>query len=65
MLMLSEPQIEIVMTAAGGLPVEKRGLFVERVAARLQLNGTRFTAADLDAAVRLAMQGLSHTPALP
>jgi len=39
MLMLSEPQIEIVMTAAGGLPAEKRGLFVERVAARLQLNG--------------------------
>ncbi len=53
------------MTAAGGLPAEKRGLFVERVAARLQLNGTRFTAADLDAAVRLAMQGLSHTPAPP
>jgi hypothetical protein len=25
---LSEPQIEIVMTAAGGLPAEKRGLFV-------------------------------------
>ena len=44
MLMLSEPQIEIVMTAASGLPAEKRGLFVERVAARLQLNGTRFTA---------------------
>jgi hypothetical protein len=61
MLTLSEPQIEIVMNAAGGLPAEKRGLFVERVAARLQLSGTRFTAADLDAAVRLAMQGLSHT----
>ena len=61
--MLSEPQIEIVMTAANGLPAEKRGLFVERVAARLQLNGTRFIAADLDIAVSLAMQGLSHTPA--
>jgi hypothetical protein len=63
MLILSEPQIEIVMTAASGLPAEKRDLFVERVAARLQLNGTRFTAADLDTAVSLAMQGLSHTPA--
>ena len=63
MLILSEPQIEIVMTAAGGLPAEKRGLFVERVAARLQLNGTRFTSADLDTAVSLAMRGLSHTPA--
>jgi hypothetical protein len=48
MLMLSEPQIEIVMTAAGGLPAEKRGLFVERIAARLRLGGTLFTDADLD-----------------
>ena len=63
MPMLSEPQIAIIMTAASGLPAEKRGLFAERVAARLQLNGTRFTAADLDTAVSLAMQGLSHTPA--
>jgi hypothetical protein len=63
MLMLSEPQIEMVMTATSGLPAEKRGLFIKRVAARLQLNGTRITAADLDVAVRLAMQGLSHTPA--
>ena len=44
MPMLSEPQIAIIMTAASGLPAEKRGLFAERVAARLQLNGTRFTA---------------------
>jgi hypothetical protein len=63
MLMLSEPQIEIIMTAAGGLPAEKRGLFVERIAARLRLGGTLFNDADLDVAVRLALQGLSHAPA--
>ena len=60
MLTLSEPQIETIMS---GLPAEKRGLFIQRVVARLQLNGGRFTAADFDAAVSLAMQGLSHTPA--
>jgi hypothetical protein len=45
------------MTAAGGLPVEKRALFLERVAAWLQLRG-RFTDADLDDAVRTALGGL-------
>jgi hypothetical protein len=54
MLVLSEPQAEVVMTAASGLPAEKRGLFVERVVARLRLNGTRFTAVDLARAFHLA-----------
>ena len=31
MLALTDDQLAIVMTAAGGLPVEKRGLFLERV----------------------------------
>jgi hypothetical protein len=62
-LRLSEPQIEIIMNAAGDLPEEKRGLFVERIAARLRLGVTRFTDADFDVAVRLALQGLSHAPA--
>ena len=53
MLALSDDQLAVVMTAAGGLPVEKRGLFLERVAARLQLHG-RFGDADLDEAVRTA-----------
>jgi hypothetical protein len=47
-----------------GLPVEKRGLFIKRMAARLQLNGVpRLTDADLDLAVRLALQGLADAPA--
>ena len=57
MLALSDDQLTVVMTAAGGLPVEKRSLFLERVAARLQLCG-RFTDADLDDAVRTALCGL-------
>jgi hypothetical protein len=59
--MLSEPQMETVITTADDLPAEKRGLFIKRVAARLQLNcSPRLTDADLDQAVRLALQGLSH-----
>jgi hypothetical protein len=39
MLALSDDQLATVMTAAGGLPVEKRDLFLERVATRLHLRG--------------------------
>jgi hypothetical protein len=60
MLSLSDDQLQIVMTAAGALPPEKRSLFLERLAARLRLRGPRFTADDLDEAMRLAMVGLAH-----
>jgi hypothetical protein len=35
MLSLSDDQLQIVMTAGGNLPVEKRGVFLERVVALL------------------------------
>jgi hypothetical protein len=57
MLALSDGQLAVVMTAARGLPVEKRSVFLERVAARLQLLGS-FTDRDFDNAVRLALRGL-------
>jgi hypothetical protein len=57
MLALSDNQLASVMIAAGTLPTEKRGLFLERVIARLSLTH-RFTAAELDDAVRLALRGL-------
>ena len=41
MLALSDGQLTIVMTAARGLPVEKRSVFLERVTAR-QLHRSRF-----------------------
>jgi hypothetical protein len=59
MLALSDNQLAAVTTAAGKLPAEKRGLFLERVVARLSLS-PRFTAAEFDDAVRLALRGLIH-----
>jgi hypothetical protein len=58
MLALSDSQLRTVWAAAGRLPVEKRGVFLERVIARLQLRGSRVTAADLEDVVRSALTGL-------
>jgi hypothetical protein len=38
-LALNDAQLALVMTAAGSLPVEKRSVLLERVAARLRLRG--------------------------
>ena len=43
MLALSDDQLALVMTATGGLEVEKRSVLLERVAARLRLRGPQFT----------------------
>jgi hypothetical protein len=59
MLALTDEQLKVVMIAASGLPPEKRSVFLERVAARLQLRGS-FTADDLAKAIRAALQGLTH-----
>jgi hypothetical protein len=63
MFALSDDQLALVMTAAGPLPAEKRSLFLERVAARLQLRGPRFTDADLGAAIQAALTGLIQSAA--
>jgi hypothetical protein len=57
MLALSDNQLAAVMTAADKLPAEKRGVFLERVVARLGLL-PHFTAAEFADAVRVALQGL-------
>jgi hypothetical protein len=62
MLALSDDQLATVMTAASSLPVEKRSLFLERVAARLRLH-RRFTDADLGAAIQAALTGLIQSAA--
>ena len=62
-LALDDSQLALVMTAAGSLPVEKRSVFLERVAARLQLRGPRFTDADLGAAIQAALKGLIQSAA--
>lgn len=58
MLSLSDSQLKAVMVAASGLPPEKRALFLERVAARRELQGQHFTDADLDRAVQSVLRGL-------
>ena len=63
MFALLHDQLALVMTAAGSLPVEKRSVFLERVAARLRLHGPRFTDADLGAAIQAALTGLIQSAA--
>ncbi len=58
MLALSDSQLRAVWAAADGLPVEKRGVFLGRLVGQLQIRGYRFTTADLEDAVQLALKGL-------
>jgi hypothetical protein len=53
MLALNDHQLKLVMTAAAYLPVERRGAFLETVAAELHDRP-----ADLAAAVRQALAAL-------
>ena len=57
MLALSDSQLRTVWTAADALPAEKRGVFLGRLIAQLQLRG-RFSTADLEDVVRSALKGL-------
>jgi hypothetical protein len=61
MLALSDSQLRAVWTAADGLPIEKRGVFLGRLVAQLQLRGSRFTTADLEEVVRSALKGLQQS----
>jgi hypothetical protein len=45
MLALTNQQLQTLMTAARALPVEKRGQYLQRMAAMLELRG-RFSDAD-------------------
>jgi hypothetical protein len=54
MLAFTDSQLRSVWAAANRVPVEKRGVFLERVFTRLQLQ-RGFTDADLDDAVRAAL----------
>ena len=58
MLALSDSQLRAIWAAAAGLPIEKRGIFLVRLVAQLQLRGSHFTTADPDDAVHLALKGL-------
>jgi hypothetical protein len=62
MLAFTDSQLRTVWAAADRVPVEKRGVFLERLFARLQLH-RGFTDADLDDAVRAALTGLIQSAA--
>ena len=62
MLAFTDSQLRAVWAPAARVPFEKRGVFVERVVARLQLQ-LGFTDADLDEAVRAALTGLIQSAA--
>jgi alkylhydroperoxidase family enzyme len=62
MVAFTDSQLRAVWAAADRVPFEKRGVFVEWVVARLQLQ-RGFTDADLDDAVRAALTGLIHSAA--
>jgi hypothetical protein len=59
MIGLTDHQLKIVMRAARVLPVEKRDLYLQRIAAMLALRGRgRFNDADVADVAQLAMAGL-------
>ena len=59
MLAFTNSQLRAIWTAADHVPVEKRGVFLERIVARLQLQ-RGFTDADLAEAAR-SLTGLIAT----
>jgi hypothetical protein len=62
MVAFTDSQLRAVRAAADRLPSEKRGVFIERVIARLQLQ-RGFTDADLDDVVRASLTGLIQSAA--
>ena len=64
MIGLTDTQLAIVMGAARVLPVEKRDIFLQRIAAMLALRGRgRFTDTNVAEVAQLALTGLAHQPA--
>ena len=63
MIGLTDTQLGTVMDMARTLPVEKRDLYLQRIAAMLAVRGRgRFNDADVADAAKLAMAALVQTP---
>jgi hypothetical protein len=63
-MVLTANQNEIVSRAARMVPVEKRDLYLRRVAAMLTLRGRgHFNDGDVMQVATLALTGLAHQPA--
>jgi hypothetical protein len=54
---LSDRRLEAVMQAASHVPVEKRSVFLQRIAGVLRLQAGRYGDADVEHAVERALQG--------
>jgi hypothetical protein len=64
MIGLTSSQFRIVMDATCMVPVEKRDIFLQRIAAMLAMRGRgRFTDTDVADVAQLALAGLEHQPA--
>ena len=64
MIGLTDPQLKIIMTVARGIPIERRGIFLERCGTMLRMRGYgHFTDADVADVAQLALTGLAHQPA--
>jgi hypothetical protein len=64
MIALTDSQLAAVMDAARTLPVEKRDVYLQRIAAMLtQRGGGHFDDSDVTEIARLALTGLAHQPA--
>ena len=62
MIGLTDTQLKIVVNAARLIPVEKRDIFLQRIAAMLALRGRgRFTVTDVADVAQLALCGLIQT----
>ena len=57
MVSLSDNQLRTIMHTANAVPVERRGIFLERCAAMLRMRG-RFSDADVQDVTALALAGL-------
>ena len=60
MIALSDQQLQTVMLAAGAVPPEKRGVYLQRIAATLQIRCGRYTDHDVAVATQSALRGLVH-----
>jgi hypothetical protein len=66
MIVLDDKQIQTIITAAVGLPTEKRDLFLKRIeAARRFVHQGHFSDAELNATINVALSGLRHDVPVP
>ena len=64
MLGLSDNQLATVMEGARILPVEKRSVYLQRIASMLTMRGRgHFNDADVTDVAKLALTGLAQQPA--